>query len=603
MKTFFALSLCTAGFVAQAQVNNISCTSAAAEQAMKGLHDPADYAAAEVISDHATIICELRTRISADSLEAHIRKLITFHTRHTYSDTVSATAGIGAARRWAFDRFAAYSAANDDRLIPAYLQFDYTNEDNGCGNGEGWRDVMAVLPGASTVDHRVVIIEAHLDSRCNDNCDPACFAPGAEDNGSGVALVMELARVMSRYTFDHTLVFLLTTGEEHGLLGAQAMADYCVDQGIAIKAVQNNDVIGGVLCGRTSSPPSCEGPGDVDSLQVRLFSHPSASQPHRGFARTIKMYYEEKLRAEVPVPMAVSVMGQEDRTNRGGDHIPFRMAGFRNVRFTAANEHGNGDPSELDYDDRQHTSDDVLGVDTDGDLEIDSFFVDFNYLQRNAVINGMTTTLVALGPESPNFIVHDEPTGLRVSITSNLDHPWFRIGVRGLSATPDFDAVYRTADTTFLVPGLLAAHSYQISVASIDDNGIMSPFSREIVKSNDVDTPPGPVDDLPFGIACEPIGINERGEVRPVLDLLPCVPNPFADRTQIQVVNSTGATFRTAAIVVCDVHGREIERLPVVLQKGLNAFSYEHHDRAGLFLYQLVVEGRVIASRNLVVVP
>ncbi|MEO8589751.1 MAG: M28 family peptidase [Flavobacteriales bacterium] len=587
----------------QAQISNIACTSAAAEQAMKGQHDPADYAASEVISDHQTILCELRTRLSPDSLKAHLQKLITFQTRHTYSDTVSAATGIGAARRWAFGKFAEFSAANEDRLIPAYLQFDYQTDPDGCGDGAGWRDVMAVLPGSSTTNHRIVIIEAHLDSRCADNCDPACFAPGAEDNGSGVALVLELARVMSRYTFDHTLVFLLTIGEEHGLLGAEAMATYCTDQGIAIKAVQNNDVIGGILCGRTSSPPSCPGLGDVDSLQVRLFSHPSTSQPHRGYARTIKMYYEEKLRDHVPVPMTISVMNQEDRTNRGGDHIPFRLAGFRNVRFTAANEHGDGDPSQAGYDDRQHTSDDVLGVDTDGDLEVDSFFVDFNYLQRNAVINGMAATLVALGPETPDFIVHDEPTGLRVSITSNQQLPWFRIGVRGLNSPTYFDAVYRTSDTSFVVPGLLASHIYQISVAGIDADGIMSPFSREFVLNNDADTPPGIVDDMPFGIACEPIGMAENAASSISIELLSCQPNPFTDHTVIQVVSDRAVSDRNAFIAVCDVHGREVARLPVALNKGTNTVTYEHHGRVGIYPYRLVVDGRIIATRSMVVLP
>lgn len=569
---------------------------------MKGLHDPATYAASTVIDDHEAILCELRTAISADSLKAHLQKLVTFHTRHTRSDTTSIATGIGAARRWAFGKFAEFSATHEDRLIPGYLEFDYQAGPNECGSGFGWRNVMAVLPGAEVADHRIILVEAHLDSRCADNCDTTCYAPGAEDNGSGVALVLELARTLSRYTFKHTLVFLLTTGEEHGLLGAEAMATYCTDQGIAIKAVQNNDVIGGILCGSTASPPGCAPAGDVDSLQVRLFSSGAIAQPHRGFARTIKMYYEEKMQDQVPVPMTINVMDREDRGERGGDHIPFRMAGYRNVRFTAANEHGDGDPSEPGYADHQHTSDDVLGIDTDGDLMPDSFFVDFNYLQRNTLINGMSAVLLGLGPETPQFDVLDEPAGLRVVFSGSTVHPWYRIGVRDNSTSTEFDAVYRTSDLSFPIPGLTASNAYFISVAAVDSAGIMSPFSGELLKVNDAITPPGTVDDLPFGLACAPIGIPEMQRTEARIDLLPCHPNPFTDRTVLQVMNN-GPYQGPASIVVCDLHGREVRRIPFALRQGLSAVTYHHDGGAGAFPYRLEVNGLTVATRTLVALP
>jgi len=585
------------------QVSNITCTSAAAEQAMKGLHDPAQYAASDVIDDHEVILCELRTAVSADSLKAHLQGLLTFYTRHTRSDTVSSASGIGAARRWIHSKFEEFSEANEDRLIPGYLQFDYQAGANECGNGEGWRNVLAVLPGSDVSDHRVILIEAHMDSRCADNCDSTCYAPGAEDNGSGVALVMELARVLSKYTFKHTLVFLLTTGEEHGLLGAEAMATYCTTQNIALKAVQNNDVIGGVLCGVAASPPSCSPAGDVDSLQVRLFSSGSTALLHRGFARTIKMYYDEKMRTQVPVPMTISVMNSEDRGERGGDHIPFRIEGFRNVRFTAANEHGTGDPSEPGYDDHQHTSNDILGVDTDGDLELDSFYVDFNYLQRNAVINGMSMVLLALGPETPTFDVLDEPTGLRVVITGNASLPWYRIGVRDNSSATEFEALYRTENTSFLIPNLTASNAYFISVAGIDSAGIMSPFSCELTKVNDVITPPGTMDDLPFGLACAPISIAEQVGPNATLQLLPCRPNPFADRTVIPIQNNSAKRYRNAAIVINDMHGRELMKISFLLEKGLNEVHYDHQASAGLFQYGLMVDGQIVGTQKMVVLP
>ena len=180
-----------------------------------------------------------------------------FETRHTSSDTASSTRGIGAARRWALHKFQQISEANNDRLVCTYLNW----ERNICGVNEH-KNIVAILPGSglgtvNTTAPGIVIIEAHLDSRCDDGCDTSCVAHGMEDNGSGSALVLELARVMSKYQFERTIVFMLTVAEEQGLYGAKALSDYCFQNEVDIAAVLNNDVIGGVICGETSSPPSC----------------------------------------------------------------------------------------------------------------------------------------------------------------------------------------------------------------------------------------------------------------------------------------------------------------------------------------------------------
>jgi len=421
-----------------------------------------------------------------------------------------------------------------------------------------------------------------------------------EDNGSGSALVLELARVMSRYTFRHTIVFMLTTGEEQGLVGAEAMAEWCEANGIAIKGVQNNDIVGGVLCGETSSAPSCAPPGSVDSLQVRLFSSGSTSQPHRGFARSMKHWYQEKLQDQMAVPMAISVIPQEDRDGRGGDHIPFRTRGYRNLRFTSANEHGNASVDSAWYSDHQHTSTDVLGLDTDGDQVVDSFFVDFNYLQRNALINGMGATLLALGPQPPTFTVLDEPTGLRVLITDGFNSA-YRIGVRPSGTDPAFEAVYLTTDTSFSVPGLLAGTTYYISTAAVDANGIPSPFSREYGKSNDADTPTAPTDPLPYGLDCWGIGIAEA----PVPEALPRLtvqPNPSSGPITFGVDVPNGFGRHESYLLLHDALGRAVARVPLALRPGPNSIPCQLASGAGTYTVSLVVDGRVLGSERLVVV-
>lgn len=590
MRTLSFLLALAASIAVNAQVSNISFTNAAALQAMKGEHDPAAYAASDVIDDHAEIICAMRTAVNADSLRAHLERMVSFGTRNTYSDTLSATTGIGAARRWALGRFEQWSGEHEGRLLSGYVRFDYANEPLNCGSGQDWRNVVAVLPGASIADHRIVLIEAHLDSRCEDGCDPACTAHGAEDNGSGSALVMELARVMSRFTFTHTLVFMLTTGEEHGLLGAQAMAQLCQQEGISIAAVLNNDVVGGILCGGTASPPGCGVINEVDSLQFRIFSHSAV----RGLARAIRLSYDEKLSDAVPVPMLISVMEREDRIGRGGDHIPFREAGWPSVRFTSANEHGDGDPDQEGYEDRQHTSDDVLGLDLNGDGTLDTLFVDFNYLARNTVINGMAATLMAHGPPPPNFALMDEPTGLRAVITGLPEHVEFRVGVRSSQSAGYFDAVYRTDQTSFLIPNLVSPGVYFVSVAGIDAQGITSMFTNEVVRANDAATPQAPVDDLPYGLNCAPIGMPERA---PPVSFLSVLLNPFAGRTELRW---DGATLDQVEMIVHDAKGGVVHRSMVpVLAKG-QILAYRHTAGTGAYRCSLLSRGTRLASVNLI---
>lgn len=592
MKRFLLPLLVISPIPILAQFSSISCTSPAALQAMKGQHDPADYAASLVIDDPDEIICALRTAVNGDSLRAHLERIVSFGTRHTYSDTLSETTGIGAARRWAMSKLQQWSTMNEDRLLPAFIRFDYTNEPLNCGSGQDWRNVIAVLPGSSTSNHRVIIIEAHLDSRCADNCDPACPAEGAEDNGSGSALVLELARVMSRYTFKHTLVFMLTTGEEHGLLGARAMAQFCQQQSIAIKGVLNNDIVGGILCGETASPPGCGIVNEVDSLQFRIFSHAAS----RGLARMIRLSYDEKLSGAVPVPMLISVLDREDRVGRGSDHIPFRQAGWPAVRFTAANEHGDGDPSQEGYDDRQHTSEDILGLDLDGNGTLDTLFVDFNYLARNTVTNGASATLLAHGPEMPSFNLLDEPTGLRAQITGSPEHVAFRVGVRGTQSSGDFDAVYRTTETSYLVPNLQSPGVYYVSVAGIDAQGITSIFSAEQVRANDAATPQAPVDDLPYGLGCLPIGIPESRDVPTVLVAMP---NPFIARAELRIGRSVSSA---AELLIHDGRGRLVLRQAIGAGEAGRSITLRTDLGAGLYRCTLMDRGRAIAAIKLVAI-
>ncbi|MBI1192305.1 MAG: M20/M25/M40 family metallo-hydrolase [Bacteroidetes bacterium] len=454
---------------------NIRVSHAGVDAVLRGEYDPAAYAASDVQAEFDPIICGLEAGISPDTLQALVQRLQDFETRNTYADTSSAVRGIGAARRWAFDWFSSVSARNENRLLVAYMDFEMPPAAE-CGAGF-FRNVFAVLPGRDTADASVVLVEGHMDSRCEVLCDTACYAPGADDNGSGTALVMELARVMSAYTFDHTLVFLLTVGEEQGLFGAEAFAQYCSDEGIGVKAVQNNDITGGVICGPSSSPPSCSGDGAIDSLSVRIFSSGVINSIHKDYARFMKTIYREKVRGVSSSPMAVRLMSQEDRSGRGGDHIPFRVAGFRAIRVCASHEHGDANTASAAYTGRQHSVRDVIGVDTDGDFVVDSFFVDFRYLQRNAVFNGAAMAAAALGPDAPALAVLDDGLVVRVTLAPLLPGERYRIGVRQFGN--DFEALYEVAAPVFDLPGIEPGNTYRVSAALVNAAGVQSLFSAE----------------------------------------------------------------------------------------------------------------------------
>lgn len=574
MKTTLTFFLVLNILFAVSQTNIIS-TNAVAENVMLGNYNPADYVAGSVIDQPSSIITGIESEINPDSLKSYITQMATFQNRNTGADTVSNVTGIGAARRWVYSKFVEFSMANDNRLIPSYLQFDQ----NICSMTQH-RNIFAVLPGTDVADNKIILIEGHLDSRCFGVCDILCLAEGIEDNASGSALVMELARVMSKYTFKNTIVFMLTIGEEQGLYGANAFSQYFVNKGIQVEAVLNNDVIGGVICGETSSAPSCPGLNDIDSTQVRFFTYGGFNSAHKQLARFVKLQYKEELVDIVDVPMSLTIMSGEDRVGRGGDHIPFRQDGFTAMRFTSANEHGDAS-HDVGYSDRQHTSEDILGVDTTGDMEIDSFFVDFNYLGRNAVINGVGAAMAAVGPYKPDFAINTfNGPAFVIKIIDQTQYTTYRVGIRSL--TNDWDSVYTITGTTDTIYPPVAT-TYYVSVASVDDNNIESLFSKEIAVSFDE------------------IGLPENEIPDKGVELLQNKPNPFDESTIIGVRCATDCKYTSAEIIIRDVQGKEVERIPMDLSSEINEVTYNHgYGKTGIFTYTLMVDNVEVSTLRMI---
>lgn len=579
-KLLFLFSLLVFYSSAFAQID-ILPTNPIATQILLGKYDPMTYKSSSVITDPSIISKEINARVSADSMHSYLDVLRTFKNRNTLSDTLSSTKGIGAARRWAYSKFQQFSAQNENRLITSYLTFSgfFTS----CPNSQtSHKNIFAVLPGTDTTEKGIVVIEAHIDSRCKGICDTACVAEGMEDNGSGTSLVLELARVMSKYTFKRTIVFLLTTAEEQGLTGASAFATFADDKNMNIVAVLNNDVIGGVFCGNTSSAPSCPGVGNIDSTHVRLFSSGTFNTTHKGLARFIKLQYKEMILPHAKVPMGIHIMTPEDRTGRSGDHLPFKDHKFPSMRFTSANENGDADVDNTAYKDRQHTSGDILGVDTNNDMELDSFFVDFNYLARNTVINGNAAAMAAIGPKPCDFTVStNNMNKIFIQITQQTQYLSYRVGLR--TTTNDWDSVYTFKGPASLMDTitLAAPNNYIVSVAAVDADGIESLFPKEIMANL--------------------VGINEQEQLNNAIQLLQNSPNPFDEATTISVLINNHINYKQADVLIQDITGRVVKKFPIELKDGMNEVLYSHgYHMSGTFIYSLIVDGKSIQSKKMV---
>lgn len=266
--------------------------------------------------------------ISADRIAVSIRTLVGFETRGNYSDPNQKTRGIGASRRWIFDQFRGYSRR---------LEVSYDIAKKGATD---IATIVAVLPG-TTEPQKQIIVGAHYDSinlRATGVKAAEAPAPGADDDASGTAVVLELARVMSAYRFSKTIIFIAFGGEEIGLVGSTRYATRAKAGREQIEAVFNNDVVGanvvGVIHNDVDGSDDDAGGADGDTgNRLRIYS----PDPPDSASRRLARYTQDAARRYIP-RLNVELISGADRAGRGGDHIPFQQNGFAAVRLTAASE-------------------------------------------------------------------------------------------------------------------------------------------------------------------------------------------------------------------------------------------------------------------------
>lgn len=333
---------------------------------------------AQTIIQKDPAIEKMVAEVSADSLRSYILKLVSFGTRNTLSTQSDPKRGIGAARLWVLNKFSEFAGQSGGRLSPIIdtttLQPDGRRVDVKLLLG----NVVATLKGTDPNDDRIFLISGHLDNMRSNVMDREKDAPGANDDASGVAAVLECARIMSQRSFPATVIFVAVSGEEQGLLGATFMAEKAKKENRNIEAVLNNDIMGSNNTSQTNI---------IDNTKVRVFSeglpayetdkNASAIRnlglENDGKARQLARYVKETGERYVD-NLEIVLIYRNDRFLRGGDHTPYVQRGFAAVRITEMNENF------------YHQHQDVRmenGIQY-GDLP---GFMDFEYLRKNTAMN------------------------------------------------------------------------------------------------------------------------------------------------------------------------------------------------------------------------
>ncbi len=328
-------------------------------------------------------------------LKATVEKLVRFGTRHTLSSASDPKRGIGAARTWAAAEFARISKTCGGCLKVESVSERFTGPR--VPDGADVVDVLAIQTGTGD-PNQVVIIAAHIDSRVSDVMDFTSDAPGANDNGSGSALVMEAARVLAGEKFDGTIVYALLSGEEQGLLGGKLLAKTAKARGWQVRAMLNNDIVGNTT-GQN---------GRIVANRVRVFSEgirsaedAKAGMTRRGIggeddgpSRALAKAIDDIAEANPQIGLDVFAVRRPDRFGRGGDHTPLLEAGYPAVRFSGGIEN---------YD-RQHQD---LRVEAGRDYGDTVKGMDFPYLAKVTALNVAALRTLASAPAAPAVVSLD----------------------------------------------------------------------------------------------------------------------------------------------------------------------------------------------------
>ncbi|GAB5527170.1 MAG: M20/M25/M40 family metallo-hydrolase [Roseivirga sp.] len=415
-----------------------------------------------------TRIYDIINATSADRLETDIRKLANFGTRNTFSDTLSDTRGIGAARRWIKAEFEKISAECGNCLEVFYQKDLVTKEGNRRVPHDAWVvNVVAVLRGTD-YPNSYVMMSGDIDSRASNTMDFEVDAPGANDNASGMAGTIEAARVLSKYKFKHSVAFVGLSGEEQGLFGGAGLARYAQENNWEMIGILNNDMIGNI-----------EGvDGVIDNRTFRIFSEPTpANEEERarrsrrftggevdGISRQLARFIHKQVSTYMP-EMNPMMIYRLDRFGRGGHHRPFNDLGFAGVRIMEAHENYNRQHQNIREENGIKYGDVIEGV-------------NFPYTRKLTAVNEISLASLAWAPPAPKGVAIGgavrPSTTLAWEKSDDKNIAGYKIYWR-LTTSPTWDnSRFVTGVNEFTLEGIVI-DNYYFGVAAVGHDGNESP--------------------------------------------------------------------------------------------------------------------------------
>jgi len=406
-------------------------------------------------------IYDIIKAVSAKRIKANVKTLTEFGTRNTFSDTISKTQGIGAARRWVKSEFDVISKSCDNCMEVFYQKDFVTKKENRRVPHDAWIvNVVAVQKG-TRYPNKYVIMSGDIDSRASDTMDFTTDAPGANDNASGMAGTIEAARVLSKYKFESSIIYVGLSGEEQGLFGGAGLAKYAVDKGWDIIGILNNDMIGNIT----------GVDGVIDNRSFRIFSEPvPANETERertmrrfyggevdGISRQLARYIHKNVKMYMP-EMNPMMIYRLDRFGRGGHHRPFNDLGFAGIRIMEAHENYT----------QQHQD-----IRTENGINYGDTFehVNFGYAKKLTAVNAINLASLAWSPAAPKevFIGGVVEANARLKWSDVAGAKGYKIYWRD-TTSPTWDNSRYVETTQFILEGIVIDNFF-FGVSAVGKNG------------------------------------------------------------------------------------------------------------------------------------